>query len=329
MANIEDIVNKAGVSRSTVFRFLNGNNVRESSKNLILGAMKELNYRTEEFNKHNNFVIEISIPHNYDEFQGFLQIVQGIMESAEELRVAVHLVRRVGNQIDEDYSKWDTKGQTKGVLIIGKNKADELKESELLTEKKIPHMLINRELIDKQISYVSVDFESVTYDLVKYLINKGHRKILMIGNTDELLLDEKKIAGYKRALKDSGITIDYKWICKYSSPDEWERSVKQILLSGDIPHAFLGICDSHCVAFMNIARAMGYDIPNDISVISTDGTDITKYSFPALTTAVVPYKQMGIVAVKQMVHLFNGKYKSSKILLDYEIAERDSVSERS
>ncbi len=55
MATIDDIVKKSGVSRSTVFRFLNGKNVRESSKLLIIEAMKDLNYKMDKLTKSMRF----------------------------------------------------------------------------------------------------------------------------------------------------------------------------------------------------------------------------------------------------------------------------------
>ncbi|TCO74549.1 LacI family DNA-binding transcriptional regulator [Marinisporobacter balticus] len=324
MATVEDVVEKSGISRSTVFRFLNGNKVRESSKKLIIQAMEELNYKVDEINKHRNFIIEISISQNYDEFQGFSQVVQGVMESAEKSDVLVQLARRVGKQIDEDYAKWDY-NQTKGVIVVGKNKEDELKEGRILAEKGIPHIFINRELTGKEINFVSVDLEKGAYDIVNYLIRKGHRKILAIGNPDEFLVDENKLSGYKKALRDNGIPLDEKFFYKVPGKIEWENTVKKVLTSNDIPDAYFGLCDSDSVKFISIARSLGYEVPRNISVVGMDNIDISKYSFPTVTTVGVPFKQMGMVSVEQMIHLFNQDYSNVKIVLDYELIERDSV----
>lgn len=328
MATIEDVVKKSGVSRSTVFRFLNGSNVRESSKKKIIQAMKELNFKVDVIDKHKNFVIEISVCHDYDEFQGFSQIVQGVIERAEKSDVLVQLVRRVGKQIDEDYAKWDYRNKAKGVIIVGKNKEDEEKEARLLAENGIPHVFVNRVLLGNDTNFVGVDLEKGAYDIVSYLIKKGHKKILAIGNPKELYVDEKKLKGYKRALQDHGIKIDDKFLHVISSKSEWEDIVRKVLCSDDAPDAYFGLCDSYSVKFMSIARSLGYEVPKDISVVGMDDIDLAKYSFPTLTSVKVPFKKMGIIAVEQMIQLFNQVYSNVKIMIKHELIERDSVEDR-
>ncbi|QZY53808.1 LacI family DNA-binding transcriptional regulator [Crassaminicella profunda] len=329
MATVEDIVKKSGVSRSTVFRFLNGSNVRENSKKKIIQAMKELNFKVDAINKHKNFVIEISVSHDYDEFQGFSQVVQGVIERAEKSDVLVQLARRVGKQIDEDYAKWDHKNKTKGVIIVGKNKEDEEKEANILAEKGIPHVFVNRVLSGNDINFVGVDLEQGAYDIVSYLIEKGHKKILAVGNPEELYVDEKKLKGYKRALMDHGIELDDRLSHTISNKSEWEDVIRKVLTSEDVPDAYFGLCDSYSVKFISIARSLGYEVPQDISVVGMDDIDLAKYSFPTLTTVKVPFKKMGTIAVEQMIQLFNQVYSNVKIMIKHELIERDSVENRS
>ena len=77
MATIDDVVKKSGVSRSTVFRFLNGKKVRESSKGLIIEAMKDLNYKMDKLTKNLGLNFEISVSPEYMHFQGFTKNPNG------------------------------------------------------------------------------------------------------------------------------------------------------------------------------------------------------------------------------------------------------------
>nr|WP_246208601.1 LacI family DNA-binding transcriptional regulator [Anaerotalea alkaliphila] len=326
MATIEDVVKKSKVSRSTVFRFLNGQNVRKSSEVKIMDAMRQLNYKTDEVQKRNNYVIEVSIPSNYNEFQGFSEIVQGIMESAEESGIAVQLCRREGRQIDDDYLKWNREERV-GVLVIGKNKADDLKEAAHLVRKNIPHIFVNHVFEMKDVNCIGPDMEQAAYEVIKVLLEKGHQRIMALGKYDEFLVDEQKINGYKRALAEKGIRPEG-WLQTYEDAKDWESRIRKALRSREVPDAFFGLCDSDSIKFVNIAREEGYQIPQDISVVGMDDISMAKYAFPPLTTIRIPFKRMGIVAVKQMMYLFQGEFRHLTVEMNYKLVERTSVVDR-
>ena len=102
MATIDDIVKVSGASRSTVFRFLNGNNIRSDAKKAIIQAMEELNYKSDAIYKQQNITIEISTSSSFESFKGFTEIVQGITERADERGIRIQISRRTGEQIIND-----------------------------------------------------------------------------------------------------------------------------------------------------------------------------------------------------------------------------------
>lgn len=324
MATIDDIVKKSGVSRSTVFRFLKGNKVRESSKNLIVEAMKELDYKADKLTKSLKLNFDISVSPEYMHFQGFTQMVQGVMEACEKKDIKVNLVIRSGKQIDEEYSNW-VKSDNKGVLIIGKNKEEELREAEYLKKKKIPHIFINHKIEIPDINYVSTDFEKAAYDITMYLIKKGHSKIFTIGNPEELVVDELKIKGYLKAMKENNIEIKDKYIITTNKSIYSEKAIREILLSDNRPTAYFGICDSKAIKFINIARTMGFSIPEDISVVGMDNIDMAKYSVPPLTSVEVNFKSLGERSVEQLINVIKNDFTTIKAFLKHSIIERESV----
>lgn len=327
MATIDDVVKESGVSRSTVFRFLNGQNVREDSKKQIIKAMKKLNYKTEQIKKYSNISIEISICQDYSDFQGFAEIVNGIMERAQETGIRVYLSRRTGSQIEQDYTKWNNKGGVNGVLVVGKNKTDELKEAELLTDRNVPHIFINRKMYDESISYVSADVEQGAYDIVAYLAKLGHKKILTAGNPDELLIDEQKMKGYRKALEDNGIEFKEEFYLNILDKKELEDRIKEVFEKGHIPTAYFGLCDSDSIQFINIARSFGYKVPRDISVVGMDDINMASYCIPSLTTIAIPFKDMGRLAVDQLLQLMNNKIKSIRTTVNHNLVVRESCKD--
>lgn len=329
MATIDDIVKVSGVSRSTVFRFLNGSNVRAEAKKAIIQAMEQLNYKTDAIYKQQNIVIEISTSNNFESFKGFTEVVQGIAQRADEKGVRVHLVRRTGEQIIHDYTRWNTGEKLKGVIVIGKNIEDEQREAEMLLAKGIPHVFVNRVMDDPAISYVAVDLKQAAYEMVSYLIQKGHRNIAVCGNPQKFKVDRDKLEGYKKALQENEIKVSNKYYYEVETPDEWENSLGKMFSKECMPTAYFAICDSHAMKFIHMAQSQGYKVPEDIAVVGMDDVETAQYFKPALTTVHVPFKKMGTVAVDNLLQLITDDEVSCiKTIIKHKLMIRESCGKK-
>lgn len=325
VATIDDVVRVSGVSRSTVFRFLNGSNVRPEARKAILQAMEQLNYKSDAVYRQQNITIEISTASNYDSFKGFTEVVQGIMERAAEKGVTVNLVRRNGEQITADYSGWSTRNGLKGIIVVGKNKEDEQKEAEIFLTKKIPHVFVNRVIDNPNISYVAVDLKKAAYDMVSYLIGNGHREIAVLGNPKTFKVDRDKLDGYKNAFLDNGIKVSEKYYFEIDKPEDWETQVRSMFEKGDVPTAYFGICDSYAMKFINLVHSLGYKVPEDIAVVGMDDIEAASYFKPAITSVHVPFRKMGITAVDNLLQLITDDDVSSmKTIIKHDLVIRES-----
>jgi len=324
MPKTEDIIQKSGVSRSTVFRFLRGDNVRPEARKAIIRAMNELGYSTKEiFLK--DVVFEISVAKDFEKFKGFTEVIQGITERAEMKNIRIQLVIRTGDQIKKDYEKWNGKSSAKGVIIIGKDRENETLEARWIKEKKIPHVFVNRILEDSEISYVAVDVRKAACDIVEYLIQKGHSKIATLGYPDMLRIDKDKMAGYDDAFAKHGLKIDEKYKFSLKDGDSSVDAIETILQMKDRPTAFFGICDSYAMEFINKAHEMGLKVPGDIAVAGMDDLDIAQYFKPALTTVRTPFKELGILAVEHLLRILTEDLVSIKTIVKHSLHIREST----
>ncbi len=325
MAKIDDIVRLSGVSRSTVFRFLNGSNVRAEAKKAIMQAMEDLNYKTDAIYKQQNIVIEISASQSFETFKGFIEVVEGITQRADEKGIKVQIVRRGPEQIQEDYDHWNDDESLKGVIVVGKNICDEEKEAQMILAQNIPHVFVNRIFENPDISYVAVDLKKAAYEMVEYLINKGHENIAVMGYPKKLRLDRNKLDGYLEAYQKRGMEVSNKYYRELEENESWEKYVKEILQESNRPTAFFGICDSYAMKFTNMARSLGVKVPEDIAVVGMDDLDIAEYFKPSLTTVHSPFKKMGIVAVDSLLQLLtNDDISSVKTIIKHSFIKRES-----
>ncbi len=324
MPKTEDIIRKSGVSRSTLFRFLRGDNVRPEAKKAILSAMHELGCETGSL-VMKDIVLEISVSKEFERFKGFTEVIQGITERAEERNVKVQLVIRSGDQITRDYEKWNENGSTKGILIIGKDIDDEVKEGALLRQKKIPHLFINRVMEEPDESYIAVDVRKAACELVCYLLDKGYRKIATLGYPDLRRIDRDKLNGCYDAFNKYGLKMDKQFIHLLKDGETTEDAIQAILGSDHLPDAFFGICDSHAMQFINFANRSGLKVPEDIAVVGMDDLDIAQYFKPSLTTVRTPFRKIGLMAVDHLLLLITEDLGSIKTIVKHELFTREST----
>lgn len=324
MPKTEDIIRKSGVSRSTVFRFLRGDNVRPEAKKAILDAMHQLGCETRSL-AMKDVVLEISVSKEFERFKGFTEVIQGITQRAEERNVKVQLVIRSGDQIARDYEKWNENSTTKGILIIGKDFEDEVKEGVLLRQKKIPHLFINRVLEEPDESYIAVDVRKAACELVGFLLEKGHRKIATLGYPELLRIDRDKLNGYYDAFRQMGLKIDKQFVHLLREEESPEDAIQAILGSDCLPDAFFGICDSYAMQFINSAKRIGLKVPEDIAVVGMDDLDIAQYFKPSLTTVRTPFRKIGILAVDHLLLLITEDLGSIQTIVRHQMFIREST----
>lgn len=321
--NVDELVKQSGVSRSTVFRFLRGNNVRDNAREAIISAMKSLGYEEEKaFTKNLDLIIEVSATEEMDHFLGFTQVINGITFAAEQHGIEVKLCRRDKNQISTVYSNKYKKN--KGVIVMGKDIATEEAEAKRLIENNIPHVFVNRVFENRQISFVAVDLIKAGYDITRYLLNMGHKNIAILGCTHSLRADKHKIQGYKDAMSESETKVSDDFCITDANIEELETYIESFFENGKKPDAFVGICDTYAMKFISIAEKHGYKVPDDIAVVGMDDVASSEFFRPALTTIHIPFYEIGVMAVDNLLKQMTKNVSSMQTILGHKIVERES-----
>ncbi|MBC7765952.1 MAG: LacI family DNA-binding transcriptional regulator [Hyphomonadaceae bacterium] len=326
MATIDDIVRVSGVSRSTVFRFLSGRNVRPDAKRAIIDVMEQLNYKTDMLVKQQQITMEISISESFESYSVFAQMLQGITTRADAKGIKVHLVRRTGAQITEDYQNWHVEGENKGVIVIGKTMQDEEMETKLLVEHGIPHIYINRMFEDDGVSCVSVEFKKVAYEMVSYLIQKGNTLIGTCGNPKKHRVERDKLEAYRQALKDHGLPLSSLYYRELEHDEDMDDVMRDILTQTPRPTAYFTLCDSHAMKLLSIAQALGIKVPKELEVASIDDIEAAAFLKPTLTTMHIPFRKIGSMAVDALMQLITDRDLACvRQTVHHEMVIRDST----
>lgn len=119
-------------------------------------------------------------------------------------------------------------------------------------------------------------------------------------------------------IKLSGAVVLQEW-----EPSNGRDAVEAMLQRGEVPRAL--ICANDRVAFgaFQALKAAGRSIPEDVSVISFDDSDLASWVQPGLSSIALPHEAMGRAAVEL---LMNPRAKKGTHLVPMELQSRGSIA---
>jgi DNA-binding LacI/PurR family transcriptional regulator len=136
----------------------------------------------------------------------------------------------------------------------------------------------------------------------------------------------KKLAGYKRAIKEAKITFDPDMIV--AAPSDYmggEQCLEQLLDRSPLPTAVFCTGDVLALGVLRGARKRGLNIPADLAVIGFDNVPVSGYWNPTLSTVSVPLQKMAEEAFRRLSRLMKGEdVAPSKAIFETELVIRES-----
>jgi len=111
----------------------------------------------------------------------------------------------------------------------------------------------------------------------------------------------RRLAGIKTALRKSGLRLAGHVQCGWW-PDETRRAVTALLEAGwwerERPTAVITMNDRAAMGVYQAVTAAGLRVPQELSVVSFDNSDLARWLHPALTSVDLPYFALGRRAIE-------------------------------
>ena len=325
--NINKIAELAGVSRTTISRYLNNGYVSEKNREKIQKIIEETGYvpssfaqtlRTKKTNLVGVIVPKISS-------STISRIVDGI--SIELKKDGYNIL--LGNtdldlEKEIEYLNIFKNNEVDGIIFLAKTITN--RHLEIMEKLKIPIVIIGQNIDNYSCVYHN-DYEA-SYEVVKELIKSKCKNIGFIGVSEEDIavgIDRKQ--GYINALKDNHIYINQEYIKigDFSFESGYECCKDLISKSQDIDGIFCAT-DNIAIGAMEYLKAKSIQIPKDISIVSIGDTKESKVVTPKLSTVHYYYKTSGIEGAKILMDKIKNNNKDiHKIQLGYEYIKRESI----
>ncbi|MDQ2087753.1 LacI family DNA-binding transcriptional regulator [Herbivorax sp. ANBcel31] len=345
----EDIAKIVGVSRSTVSRVINNYpDIPVATREKVLKAIKEYNYypnasaRKLAGIKNSTlgvFVVDIKddetphhvIKNNEALLYGntfFAPFINAFIDQSNKTNYYVLI-----STIYSTSELWKIQSafyekRIDGGVIIGSNKEDykkilkQMKKEFFLAAVDIETDDFNK---DRAI-YVNINNYKAAYDIGKYLIELGHKRIGIITGDLEKLSGKNRFDGFKQALKDYNINLkdDFIGYGDFTEPSSY-LAMKNILKSSPRPTAVFVSNDTMAIGAYKAIGELNLKIPDDISIIGFDNTEISEYMSPPLTTVSVSFYEVAKYTAGLLIEsIENGNLKTVHKVVDAKIVKRKS-----
>jgi LacI family transcriptional regulator len=158
-----------------------------------------------------------------------------------------------------------------------------------------------------------------------HLLGLGHRRIGFLGGRQDLESARLREAGFRRAMADAGLAVDEALVRVGGyRPETAEGPARELLKRTDRPTAMFAANDLSAIATIDVARALGLTVPDDLSVIGFDNVPESALASPPLTTINQPLQRMGAEALRLLVDLIEGVERDTHIRLPTNLVERGS-----
>lgn len=325
VATIHDVSAAAGVSVSTVSKYINGKKRFSSEVEARLQqAIEALGYQsnpmarsmvTGEMRSIGLVVRDIRNPH-------FTNIIRGANRVAIQNGYTLLLVDTEEN-LDYEQPLLEALSRRVDGMIVSSRTPE--KSLHWMLKMKRPVVIFGRPR-DNAFPSVGADGYQGAYMLSQHLINQGHRRIGFLGYPGSRW-SEERIKGCADCLKDHGLELIH---FETDTPNAagGESACARIMLSPARPDAMICYNDLIAMGFMKEARTLGFHLPRDISVAGFDNIPFGEYTSPALTSVDMQSEVMGETAMRKLIDALAGNVDTEFCVLPPRLLIRESTAPR-
>jgi len=133
------------------------------------------------------------------------------------------------------------------------------------------------------------------------LLDAGHRDVHLLGERPRALFAARERCGGIRAeLRSAGVRLAGTVDCDWADPSGGYAAVRR-LLARTRPTALICLNDRIAFGAYQALQEAGLRVPDDVSVVAFDGSDLASWLRPELASVALPHHEMGRRAVELLV----------------------------
>jgi LacI family transcriptional regulator len=322
---IADVAAAAGVSVATVSKVINDRyGVAEGTSAHVRAIIEQLGYTSslvaQSLRSRRSNVIAIVVsdiePFNAELLKGAARAIRG---TGYDLVVFSDCGQR------KDHPRWEQRSLarvnalTDGAIIVTPSSVD--------VNVSTPVVAIDHNVRSPTMSTVDSDNLNGAITATAHLVNLGHRRIGFLAGRPDLESARLREQGYRHALQSAGIRFDPDLVRVGGyQPETATEAARELLQRTPRPTAIFAANDATAIETIAVARSLGLDVPDDLSVVGFDNVPESALCEPPLTTVEQAMQQMGSEAVGLLLGMIEDPSTGPRqVILRTRLVERSST----
>lgn len=310
---LEGVAARAGVSRSTASRAINGGlRVSPEAQASVEVAVAELGYipnraaRSLVTRRTNSVALVVPEPDERvltDPF--FASTIQGLNAALRDTDLQLVLVMARPQDIATRTVRYLRGGHLDGAVVVSHHRDDVLADE--LHRSGLPAVYVGRPFSDgHQVRYVDLDNTGGGRMAAEHLLRLGRRRIGTIAGSQDMSAGLDRLAGWAAALDEAGLATDAVAYADFTRAGGEDAATRLLAEHPDIDALFVA-SDLMAVGALSVLAGAGRLVPDDVAVVGYDNLGAAATTSPALTTIVNPVVAMARAAGEILIDLLAGK----------------------
>ena len=327
---IYDVAREAGVSMATVSRVVNGNkNVKENTRKKVLEVIDRLDYRPNAVARglasKRTTTVGVVIPDITNTY--FAALAKGIDDIAEMYKYNIVLANS-----DEDDEKEVAvvntlfSKQVDGIIFMGYHLTEKIRSE--FSRSRTPVVLAGTVDVEHQLPSVNIDYKNATADAVRHLLKRNKKIAFVSGPLVDDINGKIRLVGYKEALKAAGVNYSEGLVfeSKYRYDDGYALAER---LVSSKANAAIETGDELAAGLLNGLADHGVSVPEDFEIITSDDSQIARFTRPSLTTIAQPLYDLGAISMRMLTKIMHKEeLEEREVLLPHGLTERKSTRKK-
>lgn len=336
---IKDIAKALGLSTSTVSRALRDSyEISPETKKLVLEYAEKINYHPNpialSLKERRSLSIGVVVSEIANSF--FSQAIDGIESIAYKngYNVIISQTRESAEreQINLNYL---TSRSIDGLVVSVSAETKDFSTLKELHARGMPIVFFDRIVNEINTHKVIVNNYKGAYDATVTLIKEGFHTIAAITNSALLSITRDRLAGYKAALADHGMTESDSLIkfCPHGGllQEEVDEKTIELLKTDPRPDAILALGDKITTGCLRVLKEQKLKVPDDVALMGFSNSEITELIDPSLSIIKQPAFQMGEIATTLLLQVIESKHPVTDFetkVLEPQLVLRDSSKKK-
>jgi LacI family transcriptional regulator len=327
---IADVAARAGVSKTTVSRVLNGRGELDAATEArVRRVIDELGYvpsaRAVSLARGRTGVIGMLVPSLTWPWTG--QVLQGAVDTVESAKYGLMLF--TCNQGDGSMRQFASQVDARafdGLLVIEpEGTLDYITE---LHGAGLPVVLIDDRESRPQFPSVVTTNRAGGRQAARHLLELGRRRPVVVSGTPGFGCVTERTEGFAEAFAEAGFPLPAEALFDGDFTVESGRAAVARAVAGGVEFdAVFAHNDLSAAGAMQALREAGRVVPEDVAVVGFDDVDLALLTMPPLTTVRQPLREMGALAARMLLARLAGEpFPTEPVVIPTDFVVRGSTA---